>query len=155
MGFNRLLRKVERRSTNSSRRKPLAGACAAVAPDPRRGPDGFGPPGASADAYPVCTSRCIHCAHRHGPAQTTRGRSGGAPLASRRFGVAPNAIHGGDGGDQAARMAQPVRALPHRGLPSTGALVACARKLARIAWHMFKHPDADYDPAKVAGPIAA
>jgi len=43
----------------------------------------------------------------------------------------------------------------HRGLPSTGALVACARKLARIAWHMFKHPDADYDPGKVAGPIAA
>ncbi len=43
----------------------------------------------------------------------------------------------------------------HRGLPSTGALVACARKLARIAWHMFKHPDADYDPGKVVGPIAS
>jgi hypothetical protein len=42
-----------------------------------------------------------------------------------------------------------------RGLPSTGALVACARKLARIAWHMFKHPDADYDASKVASPIAA
>jgi transposase len=42
-----------------------------------------------------------------------------------------------------------------RGLPSTGALVACARKLARIAWHMFKHPDADYDAAKVIGAVSA
>lgn len=42
-----------------------------------------------------------------------------------------------------------------RGLPSTGALVACGRKLARIAWHMFKHPDADYDAGKVFGPAAA
>jgi transposase len=42
-----------------------------------------------------------------------------------------------------------------RGLPSTGALVACARKLARIAWHMFKNPAVDYDASKVVNPIAA
>lgn len=41
-----------------------------------------------------------------------------------------------------------------RGLPSTGALIACARKLARIAWRMFKHPES-YDASKVAGPLAA
>lgn len=42
-----------------------------------------------------------------------------------------------------------------RGLPSTGALVACGRKLARIAWHMFKHPEAEYEAGKVFGPTAA
>jgi transposase len=42
----------------------------------------------------------------------------------------------------------------NRGLPSTGALIACARKLARIAWRMFKHPES-YDPSKVAGPLVA
>lgn len=42
-----------------------------------------------------------------------------------------------------------------RGLPTTGALIACARKLARIAWHMFKNPAADYDASKVVNPIAA
>ena len=43
----------------------------------------------------------------------------------------------------------------NRGLPSTGAIVACARKLARIAWHLFKNPQADYDPSKVLGPARA
>lgn len=42
-----------------------------------------------------------------------------------------------------------------RGLPSTGALLACARKLARIAWHLFRHPGANYDASKVADVIAA
>ena len=40
-----------------------------------------------------------------------------------------------------------------RGLPSTGALVALARKLARVAWHMFKHPE-PYDPCKLAMPAS-
>lgn len=39
-------------------------------------------------------------------------------------------------------------ALRARGLPSTGALVALARKLARVAWHMFKCAE-PYDPSKV------
>jgi len=35
-----------------------------------------------------------------------------------------------------------------RGLPSTAALVALARKLARVAWHLFKCAE-PYDPCKV------
>lgn len=42
-----------------------------------------------------------------------------------------------------------------RGLPTTGALIACARKLARIAWHLFKNPAAAYDAGKVVHPITA
>jgi transposase len=41
-----------------------------------------------------------------------------------------------------------------RGLPSTGALIALARKLARIAWHMFKCAE-PYDPNKVSAAFAA
>ncbi len=41
-----------------------------------------------------------------------------------------------------------------RGLPSTGALIAIGRKLARVAWHTFKHPE-PYDPSKVRVAIAA
>ena len=41
-----------------------------------------------------------------------------------------------------------------RGLPSTGALIALARKLARVAWHMFKCAE-PYDPSKVSATIAA
>jgi transposase len=36
-----------------------------------------------------------------------------------------------------------------RGLPSTGAIVAISRKLARIAWHMFNCSE-PYDPSKVS-----
>jgi transposase len=41
-----------------------------------------------------------------------------------------------------------------RGLPSTGALIALARKLARVAWHMFKC-DERYDSSKVSVVINA
>ena len=40
-----------------------------------------------------------------------------------------------------------------RGLPSTGALIALARKLARVAWHMFKCAE-PYDPKKVSAAVA-
>jgi transposase len=41
-----------------------------------------------------------------------------------------------------------------RGLPSTGAIVAIGRKLARVAWHMF-NCDEPYDPSKVSAAPAA
>ncbi len=41
-----------------------------------------------------------------------------------------------------------------RGLPSTGALIALARKLARVAWHVFKCAE-PYDPSKVSAAAAS